>query len=113
MISLTLFAIEGIFLFQAFNFEEELPEYDMDSEDEEWLKNFNKKKVTLRNHTELLKQDMHWLHDVDVFDTWCLSFPKFGLFDPALVVTIHLQGNFSIFCLMPFLLEGEIFLFSF
>ena len=36
-----------------------------------------------------------------------------GLFDPALVVTIHLQGNFSIFCLMPFLLEGEIFLFSF
>ena len=31
----------------------------MDSEDEEWLKNFNKKKVTLRNHTELLKQGMH------------------------------------------------------
>ena len=36
-----------------------------------------------------------------------------GPFDPALVVTIHLQGNFSIFCLMPFLLEGKIFLFSF
>ena len=81
MISLTLFAIEGIFLFQAFNFEEELPEYDMDSEDEEWLKNFNKKKVTLCNHTELLKQDMHWMHDVDVFDTWCLSFPKFCSFE--------------------------------
>nr|XP_058964958.1 enhancer of polycomb homolog 1-like isoform X1 [Pocillopora verrucosa] len=32
---------------QAFNFEEELPEYDMDSEDEEWLKNFNKKKELL------------------------------------------------------------------
>ena len=30
---------------KAFNFEEELPEYDMDSEDEEWLKAFNKKKV--------------------------------------------------------------------
>lgn len=32
---------------QAFNFEEELPEYDMDSEDEEWLRNFNKKKELL------------------------------------------------------------------
>lgn len=32
---------------QAFNFEEELPEYDMDSEDEEWLKAFNKKKELL------------------------------------------------------------------
>lgn len=32
---------------QAFNFEEELPEYDMDSEDEDWLKNFNKKKEIL------------------------------------------------------------------
>ena len=80
MISTTLFAIEGIFLFQAFNFEEELPEYDMDSEDEEWLKNFNKKKVTFCNHTELLKQVMHWMHDVDVFDT-CLSFPKFCSFE--------------------------------
>ena len=29
----------------AFNFDEEVPEYDMDSEDEEWLRNFNKKKV--------------------------------------------------------------------
>lgn len=32
---------------QAFNFEEELPEYDMDSEDDDWLKNFNKKKELL------------------------------------------------------------------
>ena len=31
--------------FLAFNFDEEVPEYDMDSEDEEWLRNFNKKKV--------------------------------------------------------------------
>ena len=36
--------------FQAFNFEEELPEYDMDSEDEDWLKNFNKKKVRSVDH---------------------------------------------------------------
>lgn len=32
---------------QAFNFDEEVPEYDMDSEDEEWLRNFNKKKELL------------------------------------------------------------------
>jgi len=32
---------------QAFNFDEEVPEYDLDSEDEEWLKNFNKKKELL------------------------------------------------------------------
>ena len=36
-----------VIIFQAFNFEEELPEYDMDSEDDDWLKNFNKKKVRL------------------------------------------------------------------
>lgn len=35
--------LNGLFL--AFNFDEEVPEYDMDSEDEEWLRNFNKKKV--------------------------------------------------------------------
>ena len=33
------------FYFEAFNFEEELPEYDLDTEDEDWLNNFNKKKV--------------------------------------------------------------------
>lgn len=33
------------FCFEAFNFEEELPEYDLDTEDEDWLNNFNKKKV--------------------------------------------------------------------
>lgn len=32
---------------QAFNFDEEVPEYDMDTEDEEWLRNFNKKKELL------------------------------------------------------------------
>lgn len=32
---------------QAFNFDEEVAEYDMDSEDEDWLKNFNKKKELL------------------------------------------------------------------
>ena len=38
---------------KAFNFEEELPEYDMDTEDEEWLKAFNKKKVRLIHHVHL------------------------------------------------------------
>lgn len=37
----------NLFYFEAFNFEEELPEYDMDTEDEGWLSNFNKKKVRL------------------------------------------------------------------
>ena len=33
------------FFFTAFTFEEDIPEYDMDTSDGEWLENFNKKKV--------------------------------------------------------------------
>jgi hypothetical protein len=68
------FVINNVII--AYGLNDDVPEYDMDNEDDEWLKGFNKKKVSQRNPTTTCQNihNSHYRISVELIINFCKQY---------------------------------------